>query len=72
MINLSHVSMIIRNNLTLNEGYIEFIEQFQSMLKEPLLYIRVADKRLILESIREMIHQTDSIIRNFGNWNKNQ
>jgi hypothetical protein len=39
----SEISTIISKKLVLSEGYIEFIDRIHSMLKEPLLYIRVAE-----------------------------
>lgn len=66
----NEINTILNSNLNINEGYVEYIDRIHSMLKEPLLYIKVADKRIILESIREVRHNSDVILKNFEKWNK--
>ena len=65
----NEINTILNSNLNINEGYVEYIDRIHSMLKEPLLYIKVADKRIILESIREVRHNSDVILKNFEKWN---
>ena len=54
MLDQQVISNIMRMNLTNNESGFEFINKCNSLLKEPILYTKEADKRLLLESVRDM------------------
>jgi hypothetical protein len=64
------INNIMRMNLKFIESGTEFIDKCHSILKEPLLYIQVTEKRLLLESIRDMKRVMDKIIKNMVSWDK--
>ena len=64
------INTTMRMNLKSIESGTEFIDKCYSILKEPLLYIKVAEKRLLLESIRDMKIVMDKIIKNMESWDK--
>jgi hypothetical protein len=64
------INTTMRMNSKSIESGTEFIDKCYSILKEPLLYIKVAEKRLLLESIRDMKIVMDKIIKNIESWDK--
>ncbi len=60
----------MRMNLKTIEIGTELIDKCHRILKEPLIYIKVIEKRLLLESIIDMKRVMDKIIKNMVSWDK--
>jgi hypothetical protein len=54
MLNLNEVMYILECNLVMDDDYIGYIDRCHSVLNEPNLFIKAANKRLMLESIRKV------------------
>ena len=71
MLNLNEVKCILECNLAMNDDYIGYIDRCHNVLNEPSLFINVANKRLMLESIRKIKHLLLKVIQNMVDWSKN-
>ena len=60
----------LESNLVMDGDYIGYIDRCHSILKEPNLFIKAANKRLMLETTRKIKYVISKIIQNLMKWSK--
>ena len=64
MLNSNDVMATLESNLVMDGDYIGCIDRCHSILKEPNLFIKAANKRLMLETTRKIKYVISKIIQN--------
>ncbi len=55
-------------NLKINGDYIAYVDSCFILLKEPMLFVKAANKMLMLESVRQIKYILEKIIMNLSKW----
>jgi hypothetical protein len=70
MPNSKEILVHLEMNLKINGDYIAYIDSCFNLLKEPMLFVIVANKMLMLESVRQIKYILEKIIINLSKWSK--
>jgi hypothetical protein len=70
MLNSKEVLLHLEMNLKINGDYIAYVDSCFILLKEPMLFVKAANKMLMLESVRQIKYILEKIIINLSKWSK--